>query len=192
MARKLVFDIETKNIFEEVGSSDPADLDIACVCAYEYDTDTYHSWTEENLEDMWEVLSRTDILIGYNSDHFDIPLLNKYYPGDLRDIKSVDLMKEIKGSLGRRIKLDDVASATLGTSKSANGLQAVTWWRQGEKQKVIDYCIQDVKVTKDLYDYAHENAEVNYEKDGEKISLPLENVQDWEEIESGDNTLSLF
>ena len=129
--RKIIFDCETSNIFTDVGSSDARDLDLSVVCIYDSETDKYSSFFQEELKDLWPIFEKADILIGYNSDHFDIPLLNKYYSGDLTKIKSLDLLKEIKGSLGRRLKLDTIAEATLGTNKSGNGLQAVTWWKQG-------------------------------------------------------------
>lgn len=160
--RKIVFDIETSNLFQDVGSNDPAKLALSVVCIHDSETDTYSSYLEEDLKKLWPILEKTDMLIGYNSDHFDIPLLNKYYPGDLSKIKSVDLLKEIRASLGRRIKLDDVAEATLGKNKTAHGLEAVVWWRNGEKDKVVKYCLEDVKITKELYEYALKNKHVKY------------------------------
>ena len=89
--RKIVFDIETKNIFEDVGRADPALLDIAVVGIHDSLTNSYTSYLEEDLPKLWSIIEKADILIGYNSDHFDIPLLNKYYPGDLTDRKSTRL-----------------------------------------------------------------------------------------------------
>ncbi|KKU66628.1 MAG: DEAD/DEAH box helicase domain protein [Parcubacteria group bacterium GW2011_GWA2_47_16] len=160
--RKVTFDIETSNLFSDVGSNDPAKLALSVVCVHDSETDSYSSYLEEDLGKLWPILEKTDMLIGYNSDHFDIPLLNKYYPGDLSKIKSVDLLKEIRASLGRRIKLDDIAEATLGKNKTAHGLEAVVWWRNGEKDKVVKYCLEDVKITKELYEYALKNKHVKY------------------------------
>lgn len=174
--RKITFDIETSNIFQEVGSSNPADLDISVVCIHDSKTNEYSSYLQEDLHKLWPILENSDMLIGYNSDHFDIPLLDKYYPGDLYQIKSLDLLKEIRESLGRRIKLDHIAQATLGEAKSADGLIALKWWREGQIQKVIDYCIQDVKVTKDIYDYAMKNGHLKYEGG----DIPLDTSK-WEE-----------
>ncbi len=137
--RKIVFDIETRNTFQEAESNDPADLDVSVVCIYDEATDTYSSYIQEDLPKLWPIIEQADMLIGYNSDHFDIPLLNKYYPGDLTKIKSLDLLKEIRQSLGRRIKLDDIAEGTLGKNKIAHGLEAVTWWKKGEVDKIIKY-----------------------------------------------------
>lgn len=177
--RKIVFDIETSNQFSDVGSSDPSALDISVVCIHDSATDEYLSFLQEDFPKLWKHLEGADMLIGYNSDHFDIPLLNKYYPGDLTHIKSLDLLKEIHASLGRRIKLDTVAEATLGEKKSGHGLQALEWWRNGERQKVIDYCIQDVKVTKNVYDYAREHGKVKYKDLGKVKDITLDTAA-WE------------
>ena len=177
--RKVVFDIETSNTFGDVGSSDPAALDISVVCIHDSETDEYLHFLKEDFTDLWRIIEQADMLIGFNSDHFDIPLLNKYYPGDLTHIKSLDLLKEIHASLGRRIKLDTIAEATLGEKKSGHGLQAITWWHNGEHQKVIDYCIQDVKVTKKVYDYAREHGKVKYKDLGKMKDIPLHTAQ-WE------------
>src|SRR3989338_3783792 len=160
--RKVTFDIETSNLFSDVGSNDPAKLALSVVCVHDSETDSYSSYLEEDLGKLWPILEKTDMLIGYNSDHFDIPLLNKYYPGDLTKIKSLDLLKEIRASLGRRVKLDDIAEATLGKKKIGHGLEAIVWWKNGEKDKVVKYCLEDVKITKELYQYALKNKHVKY------------------------------
>lgn len=179
--RKIVFDIETTNTFQEAGSSDPVDLDLAVVCIHDSETDEYSSYTKSQLNQLWPILEKADMLIGYNSDHFDIPLLNKYYAGDLTHIKSLDLLTEIRASLGRRVKLDDIAQATLGEKKSADGLQSIIWWREGEYQKVIDYCIQDVKVTKNVYDFARKNGLVKCLISGAVQDIKLR-TNNWEDI----------
>ena len=172
--RKITFDIETSNLFQDIGSNDPSKLALSVVCIHDSETDTYSSYYEEDLKKLWPIIEKTDILIGYNSDHFDIPLLNRYYPGDLTRIKSVDLLKEIRASLGRRIKLDDVAEATLGKNKTAHGLEAVVWWRNGEKEKVVKYCLEDVKITKELYEYAVKNKHVKYKEGTVVKDIPLD------------------
>ena len=94
--RKIVFDIETRNSPSDFGKWDSTLLDIAIVAIYDSETDTYSSFLVEELPKLWAILERADMLIGFNSEHFDIPLLNKYYPGDLTKLKSLDLLKEIK------------------------------------------------------------------------------------------------
>src|SRR3990167_6402998 len=177
--RKIVLDIETKNFFNDVGKNDPTLLDIALVAIHDSLTDSYSSYVEEELPRLWPILERADMLIGFNSDHFDIPLLNKYYPGDLTQIKSLDLMKEIQKVLGRRIKLDSIASATIGDHKIAHGAMANIWWRQGEKQKVVEYCLDDVRITKAIYDHALKHGKVKY-PDGKMIRELVLDISDWE------------
>ncbi len=182
--RKITFDIETSNLFQDIGSNDPSKLALSVVCIHDSETDSYSSYYEEDLKKLWPILEKTDILIGYNSDHFDIPLLNRYYPGDLTKLKSVDLLKEIRASLGRRIKLDDVAEATLGKNKTAHGLEAVVWWRNGEKEKVVKYCLEDVKITKELYEYAFKNKHVKYKEGTVVKNIPLD-PSNWELLQTG-------
>lgn len=170
----VVFDIETSTWFGETGTNDPADLSIAIVAAYDSATDTYDSYLESELPRLWKLLERTDVLVGYNSDHFDIPLLNKYYPGDLARIKSIDLMKEVHAALGRRLKLDTLADATLGTKKIGNGLQSLEWWKKGDIDKVRAYCIKDVEITKRLFDYALEKGALFYKDLGRKREIRLD------------------
>jgi DEAD/DEAH box helicase domain-containing protein len=173
--RIVVFDIETSNTFDDVhGGNDASKLDISIVGAYDSTTDTYASYAVPELPALWSILEKADILVGYNSDHFDIPLLNKYYPGDLTLIKSLDLLVEVKNVLGRRLRLDTLAEATLGTKKSGHGLQAIQWWREGKEDLVRKYCIDDVRITKELYDYACTRKELHYIDFGEKKTIKLD------------------
>lgn len=187
----VVFDLETQNIFQDVNSNDPTDLDISVATFYESDTDKYTTVTIDNLESVWPILERADALVGYNSNHFDIPLLNKYYPGDLTQIKSIDLLEYIKESLGRRLRLDSVASATVGAKKSADGLAAVRWWREGKVKEIMKYCEQDVKVTKKVFDYAMEHGHVKFKDGHRKKEIPLD-TSSWSEMEEVSMTHSLL
>lgn len=172
--RIVTFDIETANWMNETGSSDPAALTIALVGMHDSETDTYTSYLESELPQMWPILERTDVLVGYNSDHFDIPLLNKYYPGDLTRIKSLDIMKEVHGVLGRRLKLDAISEATLGVGKSGSGSQSLQWWRAGEIEKVRSYCLKDVEITKRIFDYALERGSLKYKELGKSREIQLD------------------
>ncbi len=179
--RKIVFDIETKNVFQDVGKNDPSLLDLSLVGVYDSETNKYTSYLEEELNQLWPIIEKADMLIGYNSDHFDIPLLNKYYPGDLTKIKSLDILKEIKDASGRRFKLDHIAEGTLGINKSGHGLQAITWWKQGEIEKIRQYCLDDVKITKKIYDYALKHGKLKYKDGAKTVSIPLD-TSHWETI----------
>ena len=156
----ITFDIETVGDFGTNG--DFSKLDVTVVGVHDSSTGGMSSYFKEDLHKLWPLLESADVLVGYNSEHFDTPILNKYYAGDLSKIKSVDLLKEIKNVLGRRLKLDNIAEATLGKKKSGNGMEAVVWWKQGLHDKVRDYCLDDVKITRQLYDYALKNGSLKY------------------------------
>jgi len=177
--RYIVFDLETQNIFQDVGTNDVTDLDISVGSFYDSIEDTYTTVTVDELHKVWPILEKADALVGYNSNHFDIPLLNKYYPGDLTHIKSIDLLESIRESLGRRLRLDSVAQATVGAKKSADGLQAVRWWREGRIEEVKKYCEQDVRVTKKVFDYAMANGHVLFKDGYRKKEIPLD-ISSWE------------
>lgn len=178
---KIVFDIETSNIFSEVGSNNPADLSISVVGIYEYEKDLYSAFLVEEFNKLWPIFENADTLITFNGDHFDIPLLNKYYSGDLFKIKSVDLLKEMQKSAGRRMKLDQIAEGTLSINKSGDGMDAVRWWREGEIEKVKQYCLDDVRITKDLYEYALKNNKLIF-KEGGKLNEVKLDTSDWESL----------
>ena len=180
--RKIFFDIETSNIFQDVGSMNPADLDIAVVGIYDSETDKYNTYLQNELQELWPILEKADMLIGFNSEHFDTPLLNKYYPGDLLKIKNLDLLKEIHKTAGRRMKLDQLAQGTLGIKKIANGLEALSWWRKGEIEKVKNYCLDDVRITKDLYDFALKNNKLIFKEGPQMKEIKLD-TSAWESVQ---------
>ena len=177
--RRVVFDIETTGEMSS-GGIDLSKQELTVCCIHDSETDQFSSFYKEDLPKLWPILERTDILIGYNSDHFDIPILNKYYSGDLTKIKSIDLLKEIKEVLGRRLRLDSVAEATLGRGKTADGLQAMRWWKEGKKELVRDYCIEDVRVTNDIYEYAKKNKKLKY-KDYDGVREIVLDPTKWED-----------
>lgn len=189
--RYVVFDLETQNIFQDVGSSDPTALDISVATVYDSETDQFTTVTIDELEQIWPIVEKADALVGYNSNHFDIPLLNKYYPGDLTAIKSIDLLEDIKLSLGRRLRLDAIASATIGAKKSADGLAAVRWWREGKIKDIKKYCEQDVKVTRDVFFYAMEHGHVKFKDGTRKREIPLD-TRHWYEQSDAALTHSMF
>lgn len=172
-----MLDIETQNTFQDVGAYNPTLLKVSYVGCYFYETDTFEGFFEQDLPKLWPRLERADRVIGYNLIGFDYPCLQMYYTGDIFKLPTVDLLAEIDKRLGFRIKLDDVAHATLGVGKSGHGLMAVEYWRNGELDKLAKYCLQDVRITRDVYEHALQNGFVSFNnRQGQKqdIKLPLE------------------
>lgn len=172
--RYLVFDIETANAFPGFSRADFDRLELAIVGVYDSATDAYTSYEKEELPLLWPLFERADLIVGFNSDHFDIPLLNQYYPGDLALIRSLDLMLEVQKVLGRRIRLQSLAEATLGRGKTGDGLKAVRWWQEGKKDEVRAYCIEDVRLTKELLDYALAHGALKYKDLREAREIKLD------------------
>lgn len=159
---EIIFDIETQNTFADV-NNDFSKLKISCVSIYRYETDTYQSFEERELSKLWPLLEKADRIIGYNSEHFDLPVMNNYYLGDLLKFSHLDIMNEVKKNVGFRLKLNDIAQATLDNiEKSAEGLQAIRWWNEGKIDEIKKYCEQDVRVTKEVYDFGRKNKQLFY------------------------------
>src|ERR1700690_2401446 len=116
--RVITFDIETIGDFGSNG--DFSNLEVTVVGVHDSSTNEMSSYFKDDLPKLWPLMESADVLVGYNSEHFDIPILNKYYAGDLSKIKSLDLLREVKQVLGRRLKLDNLAEATLGKKKSGS------------------------------------------------------------------------
>jgi len=172
MGKEVVLDIETSNSFADVGKYDPSLLKISLVGVYSYATDQYLSFLEPELSKLWPLLESADRIIGYNLFGFDYQVMNTYYPGDFAGFPTLDIMKEIEKVIGFRIKLDDVAHETLGEGKSGNGLQAIEFFRRGEIDKLRDYCLQDVKVTKEVYEYGLQHGKVKFRDRAGQIVTP--------------------
>ncbi len=174
MNNEVVLDIETQNTFQEVGSYDHSKLKISVVGVYFYETDEYLCYEEHELPKLWTRLEKSGRIIGYNTKGFDYPVMNNYYAGDFMTFPSLDILEEINKALGFRLKLDDVAAASVGHRKTGHGLQAVEWWKQGEIQKIKDYCLGDVKVTKEVYEFALKNGFILYDdKRGERHAVEI-------------------
>ncbi len=161
MSREIVFDIETQNTFADV-NNDIKGLKVSVVVIYDYSDDQYKVFKEDELGELWPILEQADRLIGYNSIHFDVPVLNNYYPGNLLDFPQLDMLKRIKESLGNRLRLNDVATATLKVKKSGDGLEAVKWYAEGNWDDLIKYCTDDVKITKEVYEFGKKNKQLFY------------------------------
>ncbi len=188
--RAITFDIESISDSNVRGFVDVSEQELTVVAIHDSETGEYSSYFKEELPQLWPIIERADVLIGFNSDNFDIPLLNRYYPGELTHIRSIDLMAEVQKVLGRRIRLQSLAEATLGKGKKGDGLKAGEWWKEGKKDKVAEYCIEDVRLTRELYDYALTNGALKYKDLREKRDIKLD-TGNWEKPkESGGPSLT--
>lgn len=177
--RAITFDIEAIVPNFTRGRLDVNEMDLTVVGIHDSSTGEYSSFLKEELPKLWTILENADMLIGFNSDTFDIPLLNRYYPGDLTKVRSLDILSEVHKALGRRIRLDLLAQATLGRGKSGDGGKANVWWQEGKYDLVREYCIEDVRLTRELYDYALKNGHLKYKDLNKKKDIQIDTTL-WE------------
>ncbi len=160
MRAPIVLDIETKKSFRE--APDPKDLGISVVGIYDYATDKLKAYVEEEFGELFSIIENASVVIGFNLDSFDMPVLQPYYPGDVKQFKTFDILSDVRRILGRRISLDELVKATLNEGKSGNGLQAITFYRKGMWEELKQYCLDDVRLTKELFDYGLKEQKIYY------------------------------
>jgi DEAD/DEAH box helicase domain-containing protein len=159
----VYFDLETKYLADEVGGwGNIQDMQLAVAVTYSSADATFRHFTEDQVGELVTELRRADWVIGFNVLRFDYTVLQPYTPFPLSTLPTVDMLDHLYRTLGFRVSLDAVASATLKMTKSADGIQAVHWFRHGELDKVIAYCQRDVEVTRDVFEFGRQNGFVNY------------------------------
>ena len=169
----MVLDVETRYSADEVGGWNNADK-MGVSIAVLFDSENYQSFTQDELPTMFELMKQADIIIGFNTLNFDYKVLQPFCSYDLWSLPSLDLLYEIKKRLNYRVSLDNLASSTFNTNKSANGLLALKWWKEGNINDIIKYCQKDVEITKQLFEFGKENNYVLFtNKAGQKVRIPV-------------------
>lgn len=162
----VFLDVETKRTFDEVGGYFPEKLGISFVGVSIREgfsgKGEMKGYFERDLPQLFPLLEKADVVVGFNIDGFDMPTLIDYYSGDISQIPTLDIMDRIKDSIGHRIGLDAVAKETLGIGKTGDGLDAIKYFKTGQLDKLRDYCLQDVAVTRDVYDWGLQKGAVKF------------------------------
>ncbi|OGF62851.1 hypothetical protein A2926_04160 [Candidatus Giovannonibacteria bacterium RIFCSPLOWO2_01_FULL_44_40] len=172
----IVFDIETKKSFDEVGGRTFFDkLGISVVGAYIYGTDKYCAFEEHEIPEFEKLILSAPRVIGFNIHHFDLPVLRPYVSLNFKNLATLDLMEDIERGLGFRVSLDNLAENSLGVRKSGDGMQALRWYKEGKIDEIKKYCLKDVEITKNLYEFGKKNGHVLfYSRDaGGKMAVPV-------------------
>lgn len=163
MLKKIVLDLETQNLFQDVGGRGKNHLLKVSVCGiYDYAKDKYLMYEESELPKLAPLLQTADQIIGYNIKNFDFEVIQPYLNFNIFEIPYLDILEEIEKVLGYRIKLESVAQGTLGTGKSGDGKEAVLYFRNGRMDLLKKYCQDDVKITRLVYEYALKNRKLLY------------------------------
>ena len=176
MAEKLVLDLETQKEFAEVEGRKPELLLISVVGVYSYEQNKFDAYMEADIkEKLAPRLQQAGLLIGFNIRRFDLPVLTPYLPYPIGQLPVLDIMEEMVKNLGHRVSLDAIAQATLGRGKTGSGLDALKWFKEGRFDLITKYCLDDVKLTKDVYDYGKQHGRlfVTSRFGGEKLQVPV-------------------
>lgn len=176
MRKEYVFDLETKYSFDEVGGRDRmADLGVSYIGFYAYHADEFFGFRENELEKLNPLLQDADLLIGFNINGFDLPVLSPHVSVDLKKIPVVDIFDDVVAVAGHRVGLESLAVATLGARKLGHGLDALKWHRAGDWENLEKYCLQDVRLTRDLYEYGKKHGHLLFNSiiDGRNVAVPV-------------------
>ena len=171
----VYFDLESQKLFNEVGGRDAAKLLLACGVTWSTQRNDFSVYWEKDATALVAELKSANRVVGFNILHFDYEVLKPYAPHEnFRSLRSTDLLQEIYRALGFRLSLDAIAKATLGSAKSADGIQSVLWYRNGELEKVAEYCKMDVDITRQIHEFGLANGFVYYySKMGSKLKVPV-------------------
>lgn len=189
MAHPIVFDLETKHTFRDF--TEHKKLGISVVSLYDYATQTMHSYLESELSGLYTKLEHASLLIGFNIVSFDLPVLQAYYPGDVSQFKTLDILDDIKEKLGFRLALNDVVGATLGLKKTGHGLHAIELYKEGKFNELRSYCENDVDVTRKLFDYGVEQGEIFYLNHTGKVSMKVDWKSKLQNVKGKDVSMTL-
>ena len=175
----VVFDIETQYLAAEIpgGWNNLPGMKVSCAVVYDVDKAKYYTYVEENVQDLIRHLKASSLVIGFNSLRFDYGVLQGYTSFKLKSLPTLDLMADLQKKLGHRLSLAHMAQHTLGgAEKSADGLLAVQWWREGKYDQVIEYCQMDVKLTHDLWKFGRDNKHILFahKQSGEILKCPVQ------------------
>jgi hypothetical protein len=176
MARNIVyFDLETQKSAEEVGGWDKISaMKMSVGVTYNTATGAYTIYHEKQIDDLIKELQRADLVVGFNNLRFDYEVLHGYTAFDLRQLPTLDMLVELQNKLQHRLSLDSIATATFGVEKTAEGMQAIEWFRQGKMMDIAEYCCYDVKITKLVHEHGVNHKQLHYHnRFGKKLTVPV-------------------
>ena len=170
-----VFDLETQRSAAEVGGWHRADrMRISCGVLYDSQKNIFIEYFEDQIDRLIEDLQRLELIVGFNIKRFDYLVLKGYSDFDFSTLNTLDILETVHNHLGFRLSLAHLAQATLGTTKLADGLQALQWWKEGRINEIVDYCKMDVKLTRDLFIFGKQNGYLIFiNRDQKMVRIPV-------------------
>jgi len=175
MKNIVYFDLETQRSADEVGGWDKiSQMGMSIGVLYSTALGEYRIYGEKQVGDLIHDLQRADLVVGFNNLRFDYEVLHGYTTLDLRQLPTLDMMVELQNKLQHRLSLDSIATATFGVEKTAEGLQAIEWYKKGRLLEIAEYCCYDVKITRMVHEFGVANHQVHYHnRFGKKLSVSV-------------------
>ena len=160
VGRYVVVDVETQKGFNEVDRKKLHLLKVSVACAYDSLTDSYSAFEEKELMKLELLLKSADLVVGFNVRDFDLEVLSPYFVSSVKSLPILDLLVEFEKVRGHRASLQSLAQATLNASKSGSGWDALRLFSEGRMEELKQYCMDDVRITKDIYEYGSKHGKV--------------------------------
>ncbi|HXA44280.1 MAG TPA: ribonuclease H-like domain-containing protein [Candidatus Angelobacter sp.] len=176
MAKNIVyFDLETKKSADEVGGwGNISQMGMSVGVTYSSAAGEYKIYGESQVNDLLRELQRADLIVGFNNLRFDYEVLHGYTSFDLGQLPTLDMLVELQKILNHRLSLDSIATATFGVEKTAEGLQAIQWFKEGKLAEIAEYCCYDVKITKLVHEFGAHQKQLHYtNRFGKKMTVSV-------------------
>jgi DEAD/DEAH box helicase domain-containing protein len=175
MKNIVYFDLETQRSADEVGGWDKIGrMGMSVAVTYSTSRGGYAIYGEKQVGELIRELQRADLIVGFNNLRFDYEVLHGYTALDLRQLPTLDMLVVLQERLQHRLSLDSIATATFGVEKTAEGLQAIEWFKEGKMLEIAEYCCYDVKITRLVHEYGAQNRQVYYHnRFGKKLSVAV-------------------
>ena len=163
------------------GWHDHASMGISVIGAYDYDTDRYRVFCRDNFMEFVALSCQPDrLMVGFNNIAFDDKVIVLNMPVST-SAPRYDLLVETWAAVGLGptfdykthggYGLDALCELNFGTKKTGNGALAPVAWQQGKIGDVIDYCLNDVRLTKQLFERAIAGEAIKTPKGGSALTF---------------------
>ncbi len=187
----LVLDIETQKSFQEVGGKSRSQflekLKVSVVGVYDYRIGQYVAYEEGKMMELEARLKEAALVVGFNSRRFDLPVLQPYLFVKVDSIPQIDLLEAVEAARGHRASLDSLAGPTLKQHKSGSGRDAITLYKEGRLDELKRYCLDDVRLTKEIFEYGIREGKVLFTSnwDYKTYEIAVNWKQETEDLLSG-------
>jgi len=157
--RWLVFDIETDNLYDKVTLTH-------CIVIYDITAQQTFTYGPNNITAALDHLATADVLLGHNVIFYDLPVLEKLYPQFKHNARVIDTLICTRLIWPKELLYDLDIEQYPQVPKNLRGSASLkAWgWRLADhkidfkdfkeySQEMLDYCVQDVQVTKKLWEH---------------------------------------